>query len=203
MRLGGFVGGNILGIIEVGIAAGWNTLRPRDVVGQNALNLYGLDPAQVQVAIAEAMNVPALAVDLSTLTVQSASSRALDIGPSLRIHFLRRGRGIAYAGVDVHYQLWRNRYSTTGGDLRLDFHGISVPLRAGGGVHVHKNLAIIGEFSYAMTLFVVGGIRHPMLSAVAPLQALEGQASAVGSTGSLKSGLPHFWNLSLALRLRF
>ncbi|MBL8970389.1 MAG: hypothetical protein JNK56_07410, partial [Myxococcales bacterium] len=203
VRLGGFVGGNIFGIIEVGISAGWNTLRPRGVAGQNALTLYGLDPAQVQVAIAEAMGVPALAVDLSTLTVQSASSRAFDIGPSLRVHFIRKGRGIAYVGADIHYQLWRNRYSTASGDLRLDFHGVSAPLRAGGGVYVHRNLAVIGEFSYVPTVFVVGGIRHPMLSAVAPLQALEGQAAEVGSRGSLKSGLPHFWNLSINLRLRF
>ncbi len=157
----------------------------------------------MQVAIAEAMGVPALAVDLSTLTVQGASARAFNVGPSLRVHFIRKGRGIAYIGADIHYQLWRNRYSTASGDLRLDFHGVSAPLRAGGGVYVHRNLAIVGEFSYVPTVFVVGGIRHPMLTAVAPLQALEGRAAEVSNSGSLKSGLPHFWNVSLNLRLRF
>ena len=204
LRLGGFVGGNIWGILEVGLAAGWNTLRPRGVAGENAMTLYDLDPAKVEAAIAKEQGVPALAVDLSSLTVQSASSRAFDIGPSLRVHFIRKGRGIAYAGADIHYQLWRNRYTTTSGDLRLSFHGVSAPLRVGGGAYVHKNIAIVGEFSYVLSAFVVGGIRHPLLNAVAPLQALESTAAGVSSNhGTLKGGLPRFWNLSINLRFRF
>ena len=200
-RLGAFVGGNIFGIIEVGLAVGWNTLRPRDVAGRNALELYGLDPNKVATVIAEEMGVPALAVDLSSLTVASATSRAFDLGPSLRVHFIRKGRGIAYVGADIHYQLWRNRYKTAGGDVRLDFHGVSAPLRAGGGAYIHRNIAIVGEFNYVIAYFVAAGIHHPMLDAAAPLRGLEGQASQV-ATG-LTKGMPHFWNLMINLRLRF
>ncbi|MBK9752328.1 MAG: hypothetical protein IPO88_02270 [Nannocystis sp.] len=204
LRLGGFVGGNIWGILEVGLAAGWNTLRPRGVTGENAMTLYDLDPAKVEAAIAKEQGVPALAIDLSSLTVQTASSRAFDIGPSLRVHFIRKGRGIAYAGADIHYQLWRNRYTTASGDLRLTFHGVSAPLRVGGGAYVHRNIAIVGEFSYVLSAFVVGGIRHPLLNAVAPLQALESTAAGFNSDhGTLKGGLPRFWNLSVNLRFRF
>ena len=201
VHLGAFIGGNIAGIVEVGLETGWNTLRPRDVVGQNAMTLYGLDPALVSQAIAAHEGVPASTIDFSSLDVISASSRAFDIGPSLKVHFIRKGRGLAYVGAGAHYQLWRNRYSTPSGDLRLDFHGITAPLKLGGGAYVHKNIALVGEFTYSLAFFVLGGVKHPYFSGVAPLSAIEGQASAAGSR--LAAGLPHFWTLALNLRFRF
>lgn len=200
-RLAAFAGGNIFGVLEVGLAVGWNTLRPRDVAGRNALSLYGLDPARVSEVIAEEMGVPALAVDLSTLNVESATSRAFDVGPSLRVHFIRKGRGLAYVGADIHYQLWRNRYATTGGDMRLDFHGFSAPLRAGGGAYVHRNIAVVAEFNYVISYFVVAAIKHPMLDAAAPLRGLE--TAAPGLATGLTRNMPHFWNLMVNLRFRF
>ncbi len=201
LALGGFFGGNVLGVLEVGLAVGWNTLRPRNVAGRNAIDLYGLDPVLLQQVIAEQIGVPQVDLDFSTLNVTSASSRAFNVGPSLRVHFIRKGRGIAYAGAGLHYQLWRNRYETTGGAARLDFHGISAPFHIGGGAFVHPNIAVVGEFTYALTYFVVGGVDHPNLSSVAPLSIIEESATEVGT--SLIKGLPHFGKFTVNLRFRF
>ncbi len=200
-HIGGFFGGNVFGILELGLEAGWNTLRPRDVAMKNAVSLYGLDPEHLEEEIAKQQGVPGLEVDFSTLVVSSAKSRFVNVGPTIRIHFLRKGRGIAYVGTGVHYQLWRNRYSTAGGDLRLDFHGLTVPLRAAGGAFVHPNIAIVGEFSYSLSYFFLGGVNHPQVSAVAPIAIVE--STAVDAGASLKSGLPRFWNFTVNLRFRF
>lgn len=199
--IGGFIGGNVLGILEVGVEAGWSTLRPRGVAGRNAVTLYGLDPALLQQIIADQVGVQNLEVDFSTLTVTSATSRAFNVGPTVRIHFIRKGRGIAYVGTGIHYQLWRNRYETAGGDTRLDFHGISAPFRVGGGAYVHPNIAVVGEFTYALAYYVVAGVKHPSLSSIAPLAVLEDSAMEAGS--SLLKGLPHFGKFTVNLRFRF
>ena len=199
--IGGFFGGNVLGILEVGVEAGWSTLRPRGVEGRNAVTLYGLDPALLQKVIADQVGVENLQVDFSTLNVTSATSRAFNVGPTLRIHFIRKGRGLAYVGTGIHYQLWRNRYETTGGATRLDFHGICAPFHVGGGAYVHPNIAVVGEFTYAVTYFVVGGVKHPNLSSIAPLAVLEDSAKEAGS--SLLKGLPHFGKFTVNLRFRF
>ena len=200
LHLGGFFGGNVLGILEIGLEAGWNTLRPREVAGRNAVNLYGLDPVLLQQEISEQQGVP-VEVDFSTLVVNTVKSRALNVGPSLRIHFIRKGRGLAYVGTGLHYQLWRNRYTTAGGDLRLDFHGISAPFKIGGGAYVHPNIAITGEFTYSLALYVLGGVNHPDLSAVAPLSIIE--STAVNAGASLTKGLPHFGKFAVNVRFRF
>lgn len=199
-HLGAFVGANVLGVFELGIEGGWNSLRSRGVVGRNPMTLYGIDPAVIQQAIAAEQGVPASSLDFSTLEVSAVTSRALDVGPSLRFHVLRKGRGLAYVGAGMHYQLWRNRYATPSGDLRLDFHGMSVPLRVGGGAFIHRNVALIGELTYAITVYAITGIDHPDLSAVAPLSRIEGLAQGLGT--SLSGGLPRFWTLSLTLRFR-
>ena len=199
VHLGGFFGGNVLGVLELGLEAGWNTMRPRDVAGRNAINLYGLDPAALQREISEQQGIP-VEVDFSTLTVRSATSRAFNIGPSLKIHFIRKGRGLAYVGAGLHYQRWRNRYETDGGDLRLDFHGIAAPFKIGGGALVHPNIAIVGEFTYSLAFYVLGGVRHPDLFAVAPLSLIESASSA---TTGLTGNLPHFGKFSVNLRFRF
>lgn len=200
LHLGGFFGGNVLGILEIGLEAGWNTLRPRGVAGRNAVAIYGLDPVLLQQQISETQGFP-VEIDFSTLTVNTVKSRALNVGPSLRIHFIRKGRGLAYVGAGLHYQLWRNRYTTANGDLRLDFHGISAPFKVGGGAYVHPNIAITGEFTYSVALYVLGGINHPDLSAVAPLSIVE--STTVDAGASLTKGLPHFGKFSVNVRFRF
>ncbi len=201
LALGAFFGGNVLGILEVGLAVGWNTLRPRGIAGRNAIDLYGLDPVLLQQVVADQLGVPNVELDFTTLNVTSATSRAFNVGPSLRVHFIRKGRGIAYVGAGLHYQRWRNRYSTTGGDARLDFHGISAPFHVGGGAYVHPNIAVVGEFTYALTYFVLGGVKHPSLSSVAPLTVIEESAVEAGS--SLIKGLPHLGKFTVNLRFRF
>jgi hypothetical protein len=201
VHLGGFFGGNVFGILELGLEAGWNTLRPRDTETKNAVSLYGLDPEHLEQEIAKQQGVPGLEVDFSTLVVTGTKSRFVNVGPTLRLHFIRKGRGIAYAGTALHYQLWRNRYTTAGGDLRLDFHGLSIPFKIGGGAFVHPNIALVGEFSYSLSYFFLGGVNHPQVSAVAPIAIVE--STAVDAGASLKGGLPRFWNFAVNLRFRF
>ncbi|MDC0718271.1 hypothetical protein [Nannocystis bainbridge] len=197
--LGGFVGGNLLGLVDLGIEAQWGTLRPGDLAGKNAVTLYGIDPARLEQALSERLGTE-VDVDFNQLTVESAKARAVSAGPALRIHFLRKGRGVAYIGTGIHYQLWRNRYETTGGPTRMDFHGFVAPFRVGGGAFVHPNIAVTGEFAYHYAFYVITGVSHPELSGVAPLSIIEGAALDAGT--NLRKGLPHFWSFSVSVRFR-
>ncbi|WAS94344.1 hypothetical protein [Nannocystis punicea] len=197
--LGGFVGGNLLGLIDLGIEAQWGTLRPGDLEGKNAVTLYGIDPARLEQALSERLGTE-VDVDFNQLIVNSAKARAVSAGPALRIHFLRKGRGLAYIGTGIHYQLWRNRYETAGGPTRMDFHGFVAPFRVGGGAFVHPNIAITGEFAYHYAFYVITGVSHPELSGVAPLTIIEGAALDAGT--NLRKGLPHFWSFSVSVRFR-
>lgn len=202
MQVGGFIGGNVFGLLDVGIEAQWGTLRPADLSGRNAITLYGLDPALLQQVIASRTGTDLIQIDFTKLLItgDTATMRSVNMGPAFRIHFIRKGRGIAYIGAGMHYQLWRNRYETASGPTRLDFHGLSAPLRVGGGAFVHPNIAITGEFSYTPTFFIATGVSHVDLSGVAPLTVLEGAALEAGS--DLRKGLPHFWSFSLNVRFR-
>lgn len=197
LNLGGFVGFNLFGLIELGLEGGWNSLRPRDVAGSNAMALYGLDPAQLQQALTADQSLPFPAIDFSSLEVASATSRAFDVGPSLRIHLLRKGRGLLFVGAGVHYQMWRNRYATPGGDLRLALHGASLPLRVGAGVFLHRNLALMAEVAYAPAIFGAMSFRLGDSRGVAPLKVIEDVTGI-----KVARGLPHFWTVSLTLRFR-
>lgn len=200
LHLGAFVGANLFGLLELGIEGGWNTLRPHDVAGRNAMALYGLDPAMLQQALAAEKGLPLPSIDFTGLDVASATSRAFDIGPSVRIHFLRKGRGLLFVGAGVHYQLWRNRYATPSGAFRLDFHGASIPLRVGGGAFIHKNIALMGELTYAPAVYGIVGIHLPDTATAAPLKVIDEVAKSSGP--SLSSRLPHFWGFALTLRFR-
>lgn len=197
--LGGFVGGNLLGVLDIGIEAQWGTLRPGDLSNRNAVTLYGLDPARLEQALSQRLGTE-VDVDFNQLIVSSAKARAVSAGPALRIHFIRKGRGIAYIGAGIHYQLWRNRYETAGGPTRMDFHGFSAPFRVGGGAFVHPNIAITGEFAYNYAFYVITGVSHPELSGVAPLTIIEGAVLDAGA--NLRKGLPHFWSFAVSVRFR-
>lgn len=197
--LGGFIGGNLLGMLDIGVEAQWGTLRPGDLKGKNAVVLYGLDPARVEQALSERLGTE-VDVDFNQLIVNSAKARAVSAGPAVRVHFLRKGRGVAYIGTGIHYQLWRNRYETVGGATRMDFHGFMVPFRIGGGAFVHPNIAVLGEFAYHYAFYAITGVSHPELSGVAPLTVIEGAALDAGA--NLRQGLPHFWSLSVSVRFR-
>ena len=197
LHLGGFVGFNLFGLIELGLEGGWNTLRPRDVAGRNAMALYGLDPAQLQQAIAADTSLPIPMIDFSSLNVVSATSRAFDVGPSLRIHLIRKGRGLLFVGAGVHYQLWRNKYDTQGGDLSVSVHGASLPLRVGAGAFITRNLALMAEVSYAPAIFGGMTFRLGDQRGLAPFKIIE------DATGiKIGRGMPHFWTIALTLRFR-
>lgn len=197
--LGGFIGGNLLGLLDVGVEAEWGTLRAGDLDGKNAIMLYGLDPARVEQALSRRLGTK-VDVDDKQLIVHSAKGRSVSAGPALRVHFIRKGRGVAYAGLGIHYRLWRNYYETTGGPTRMDFHGFSMPFRVGGGAFVHPNIAVLGEFAYHHSFYAVTGISHPELSGVAPLTLIEGAVLDAGA--NLRKGLPHFWSFSVSVRFR-
>lgn len=200
LALGGFFGRNILGLLDVGLEAGWGKVRPDSYSGRNALALYGLDPNALVQAIAEDMGVPSLNVDFSTLTVAAAKSQALHVGPTLRLHVIPRGRLSAYVGAGIHYQQWRNDYTTAGGALRLNFHGLSLPLTAGLGFYVLRRLAIGGEFTYVHPFFLGAAVRHPELDTVVPLLLVRDVAQQAGV--DLDKELPTFWTAVLSVRVR-
>lgn len=200
LALGGFFGRNILGLLDVGLEAGWGKVRPDSYSGRNALALYGLDPNALVQAIAEDMGVPSLNVDFSTLTVAAVKSQALHVGPTLRLHVIPRGRLSAYVGAGIHYQQWRNDYTTAGGPLRLNFHGLSLPLTAGLGFYVLRRLAIGGEFTYVHPFFLGAAVRHPELDTVVPLLLVRDVAKQAGA--DLDKELPTFWTVVLSVRVR-
>ncbi|MCB9570370.1 MAG: hypothetical protein H6710_24690, partial [Myxococcales bacterium] len=201
LALGGFFGGNILGLLDVGLEAAWGQLRPQAYSGRNVLDLYSINGNVLSTLIAEDMGVPSIPLDFSTLTVGGIKSRAVHAGPTIRVHIIPRGRLSAYVGAGVHYQLWRNTYQTTGGDFRLSFHGISLPLSAGVGFYVLRKLALNAEFTYDHPFWLAAGIRHPDLNFVAPIALIQDAAEQAGT--KLQSDLPTFWSLVLSARMRF
>ncbi|MCA9663115.1 MAG: hypothetical protein KC486_32575, partial [Myxococcales bacterium] len=203
LALGGYFGRNILGLIDVGLEGAWGRVQPQAYSGRNALDLYGLDPNALTAVIAEEMGVPAsmIPVDFNGLTVGDIKSTAVHVGPTLRIHIIPRGRLSAYVGGGVHYQLWRNHYETLGGDFRLSFHGVSLPLSAGVGYYVLRWLNLNAEFTYDHVFWLASGIRHPDLDFVAPILLINDAAIQAGS--DLKKDLPTFWSLVLSARFRF
>lgn len=199
VTLGGFLGGNVYGLVDVGVEAAWATLHPGDLKDRNAVTLYGLDPPRVEQALSQRLGRE-VDVDFRQLIVASASARTVSAGPALRIHFIRRGRGLAYFGAGLQYQLWRNRYETSGGSTRIDFHGLVAPFRFGGGAFVHPNIAVVGEFAYHYAFYLITGVSHPELSGFAPVSVIEGAALDAGA--DLRKGLPHFWSFTVGVRFR-
>ena len=197
LNLGGFFGFNLFGLIELGIEGGWTALKPRGVAGRNALNLYGLDPAVLQDALLADQSLPFPPLPFTQLDVSSATSRAFDIGPSLRIHLLRKGRGLLFVGAGVHYQLWRNRYATSSGDLTVALHGASIPLRVGAGVFITRNIGLLFEVAYAPAFFGGMTFRLGDQQGLAPFKVIEDVTGR-----SVTGGMPHFWSGNLTLRFR-
>ena len=85
--------------------------------------------------------------------------------------------------------------------LTKHYGGIHALVDADFEIKEGEHIAIVGEFTYSLAFYMLGGVKHPYFTGVAPLSAIEGQASAAGSR--LAGGLPHFWTLALNLRFRF
>jgi hypothetical protein len=199
LRLGGFLGGNIRGWFEVGVGGGWGTLGSKVAPGTNAMVLYGLDAGTLQqVLLAQAAGL--VQVDLAGLAVQDDQLRAAQVGPSVRVHLVPRGRIGAFVGSGVGYNVLRARYQTTLGDLGLDFHGIDVPVEANVSVYVHEHLAVGLQFDYLWTWYGVAVLDHPQQRVAMPMGLLQAAARQQGV--DLRGQLPQFWTLGLALRGR-
>jgi len=199
VRLDAFVGGNIRGWVDIGLSGGWGTLTPNVPQGTNALVLYGMDPVQLQQAL-DLLGGQALGIDLASLAVTDSKMRAAQLGPLFRVHFIPRGRFTAYVGTGAQYNLFRTRYATPGGDVRLDFHGIAVPVQGGFGVHVLENLAVGVQFDYLWTWYGLASIDHPQRALTLPVRVLESAAQM--QQVDFRRQLPQFWTFTFALRAR-
>lgn len=200
LRIDGFVGGNIRGWIDLGISGGWGNYGTSVETNANVLRLYGVEPAQLQLA-ANAMGNP-LGFNPFALQVQSARLRTARVGPALRVHLLPRGRGIAYVGAGLGYSTFLADYDTAVGDVSLRFHGIDVPLQVGGGVQISEHLAAIVQFDYTFTSYPVARFDHPQQNLTLPVAFLDSAASASGGN-SVSDSLPRSWGVGMGLRARF
>jgi len=199
VRLGGFLGGNIRGWVELGVGGGWGTLGSKVAPGTNAMLLYSLDPNVLQLALlAQAAGL--VNVDLAGLAVQDDQLRAAQVGPSLRIHLLPRGRIGAFVGSGLGYNVLRARYQTAIGELGMDFHGIDVPVEANLSVYVLEHLAVGLQFDYMWTWYGLAVLDHPQQRIPIPMRLLESSAATQGV--DVRAQLPQFWTFGLAIRGR-
>lgn len=199
VRLNGFLGGNIRGWVELGLGGGWGTMRSSVASGTNALSMYGLDPGLLQQALA-AQAAGLIDIDFSGLATSRARMSSVNVGPVARVHFIPRGRIAAWAGSGVGYHLLRNKYETLAGTVKLDFHGLAVPIEAGLGVFVHENIAVTAQFDYLWTWYGLAVLDHPDQRAAVPVAAL--QAAADLQNVDLRGQLPQFWTLGFGIRGR-
>ena len=199
VRLNGFLGGNIRGWVELGLGGGWGTMRSGVAEGTNALSMYGLDPGLLQQALT-AQAAGLIDVDLYGLATSEARMSSANVGPLARVHFIPRGRFTAWAGSGVGYHLLRNKYETLAGTVKLDFHGLAVPIEAGLGVFVHDNVAVTAQFDYLWTWYGLAVLDHPDQRSALPVAAL--QAAANLQNVDLRGQLPQFWTLGFGLRAR-
>jgi hypothetical protein len=132
--------------------------------------------------------------------VQSSELRAAQLGPSMRIHVVPRGRVGAFVGSGVGYNLLRARYQTAAGPVGLDFHGIEIPVEANLSVYVLEHLAVGLQFDYMWTWYGVAVLDHPQQRVAVPVGALQIAARQQGV--DLRGQLPQLWTLGLAVRGR-
>jgi len=199
-RMDGFIGGNIKGFVDVGLAGGWGALTSDVAPGTNALTLYGLDPYLLQQALTLINGGQAPGIDLTALSVTDSKLRTAQGGPVIRVHFIPRGRFTAYVGSGVQYNLFRARYGTAAGGAKIDFHGIAVPIEAAFGVYVHEHVAVGVQFDYLWTWYALANLDHGSQALTVPVRILD-EAARMQST-SLRSQLPQFWTFGLMLRAR-
>lgn len=199
VRLGGFLGGNIRGWVELGVGGGWGTLTSKVAPGTNAMALYGLDPWGLQyLLLAQAAGL--VNVDLAGLSVQDDQLRAAQLGPSLRVHLVPRGRIGAFVGTGVGYNVLRARYQTPLGEAGMGFHGIHVPVEANLSVYVLEHLAVGVQAEYMWTWYGLAVLDHPQQRIPMPMGVLQTAARTQGV--DLRGQLPQFWTLGLAIRGR-
>lgn len=193
-----FVGRNVGGIFDVGIAAGWGMLFAPSSVGKNALELFNVDLDRYD-AFARIAS-PLFRFDARELGVHRARLSSARIGAHVRLHFNPKGRFLGYIGTGLGYSLFRADYITPPGRLRVEVHGFDIPIEGGAAIQVHKHVAVGLEGAYLWAHYLVGSITHPAQKSVAPLSLL--QASVVGPAANLKQELPDVWSLGVVIRVR-
>lgn len=198
VRLDGFIGGNIRGFVELGVDGGWGTMGAQVEEGTNVLNLYGVNPVQLQ-QMAALLGRP-LDFNVFALGVNDTQLRMARVGPKLRIHFIPRGRVLAYIGTGVGYSRFRAKYKTNGGDVRVDLHGLDVPIEIGGGAQITKHFGVTAQFNYFWTKYPIATLDHPDQSLTLPVRVLDEVAAMQG--GNVSNGLPQYWSVTLGARFR-
>jgi hypothetical protein len=207
--VGGFIGGNIAGIIDIGVEGSWGRLSPGDLKGRNVFDLYGVDPAIFEDVVNTELRSYAgggagksNSVDFSGLVITGSTDMSVaNLGPTVRVHFIRFGRGSFYLGTGAHWQMWANSYETALGRVGLAFHGISVPVAGGLGFYPIEHLMIGAEFRYVFANYFLSVIDHPDLSTFSPMSLIDEATADAGE--SVSGGLPGFWNVSATMRVRF
>jgi len=197
-RVDGFVGWNVDGLIEIGLTGGWGRPRPSVTQGQNAITLYGIEPADLELALTETDS--SLDLGLDDLAVRETTINTAHACVGLRVHLVRRGRAIAFVGSGIGYSLFGARYVTDGGEVGLDFHGFVLPIEAGLGVHITRHLALVAQGSYLRARYVTVALDLPNERIVVPVAALD--EADTDSDIAFGRSLPRFWTATLALRAR-
>jgi hypothetical protein len=197
VHVGGFIGGNIAGFVEVGAAGGWGQFNADLNDGTTGLDLFGvdgIDPALLSTDLGSAF-------DPMMSEVQSSRLSSAYAGPHLRVHFIPRGRVTAFVGSGARYQLFRGDYETSGGKARLDFHGLQVPIEGGLAVHVVKHVSLGVGFTYQWTHYFAMVLDTPSDTLALPLSAVQEQMESLG--GDLRGELPRFWTVDVSVRVNF
>ena len=198
--VGGFVGGNIGGFVELGFMGGWGRLRNTATQGQNPVALWGLSPDLLSDQLAYRSNDAGAAVAdmFAQVQMQDTKLSAFHVAPALRVHFVPRGRAIAYVGAGAGYGGLQAEYGTNFGPLDLSAHGISVPAEAGLGVMLSKNFALVARFDYVYMHYLLLGFDHSLQDGVVPMSMVD----QVAAQADLGEGLPHFWTATVGVRTR-
>jgi hypothetical protein len=198
--VGGFVGGNIGGFVELGVRGGWGKLRSRGGASNPASD-WGVSPGAVQADLLERSSslgdIP-IEDTFAEARTHEVDMSAYNVAPALRLHFVPRGRVIAFAGAGGGYGGFRTDYATDRGRMRVTAHGIAVPAEAGLGVHITKNVAVVARFDYVWMRYVFLGFDAPDETWVVPTSMSDRAADEGGTAGDL----PHFWTVTLGLRAR-
>ena len=192
-RIDGLLGRNFLGIIDVGLAGGFGSMRTNVAPGTDGLALYGLDASQLP--------PEAMALMFDQFTINDAKLQAIHAGLDLRIHFVPRGRVDPYVGVGAQYALFRGVYDTPGGKTRMGFHGLGFPLQVGFVGFVHRMIALGVQFDFIPTWYGGVTVRGAPGRFGAPISAIKDVAAMAGI--ELPGDLPHMWTVGGVIHLRF
>jgi hypothetical protein len=185
----------------MGVTGGWGTMQTRTSGGMDPLSMYGLDVGELQDVLTAAAALGFGEIDLEGYTVSGAALQTAQAGPLMRLHFNPRGRLLVWAGGGATYHLLRNDFTTARGRVRMDTHGLAIPVEAGIGLAVHEHFAVVATGSYMWTRAFLSTIDLPDRDLMVPTKMLQREAKSQGS--DLVGKLPNFWTVGAGIRTRF